>query len=170
MAYFNGRQIIFSPQVNIEGDTLPDYLIQNGNTISGLFFNDAYNLDDYLETLPYDETITVMGGVQLGNCTTVGMGLYAYNDQIDGIYVLFSQPWTIIYSTGTAIELLDIPTKGWQLNNITLSPSIMVDISAVESGFVAIKDNVVAKQEIGFGTSENETYGELLVEEWGSNS
>ena len=137
-----------------------------------MYFNDGYEFDEsFFEGLEYDDEVTV-GGITISNVASLGFNLYAAEGDESGYYIFAigtSELMTVIYATAAGV-ISGITAAGWQINSVAFTSSITADFSTANEDFLAIKNNFMTKQEIGFGTSENETYEQLINEEWGSNS
>ena len=149
----------YSPvSVNVSAEK-PNYLISNGDSITGIYFNIGYNLDTYLAGLTYDETLpspplaytTIYEGLlYAGNLSSVGLGngyiLYA-NDGINMV-LLYS---TITFDASAYIPGFVCTQTGWQLSSIMLPATMTVDFGDIKPSFIEILDYVETKTPIAFG-------------------
>ena len=149
----------YSPvSVNVSS-TKPSYLISDGDSVTGLYFNTNYDLDQWLSGLTYNETFpspplafcTIYDGLlYAGDLSSVGLGngyfLYGY----DGVNItaIYS---TIAFDASAYIQDLNVETKGWQLTQVVFPTPITINFSSAIPSFLDILDEVVAGSSVCFG-------------------
>lgn len=127
----------------------PDYCIAEGDSVTAMYFNTAYDLDDFLGDLTYPDTDPT---TQCGVCNLVGyvFAVDLTNLGLTGEYAVVWNDGTNIvplYST-TAVPAFGVSAAGWQMTSYTAS----FTASTIHSDFAEIIDDVVAKSEIAFGS------------------
>ena len=153
-----------------------DFGVDVGSSLNAVYFNtrhDTTALDDYLEGASYPYRDTSMGFELPYNILISGSNNYplviiaSLPAALNSAYIVYAmngQMPVIFYSTAAFDASSLIPgfavSQGWQMDYASLGATVTV--SAIENGFIEIKDNYVARSAEAYGEW---TSGALLTGE-----
>ncbi len=139
------------------GGDLPDYLVQDGDTVSTLYFNtelsDAF-IKPFLASLSYGspEPSTGVSYCYLGpgNLSAADLTGAGYTGEYALVWADINDP-AVIYST-VASSAYGVFTAGWQMTSFSPAHPFTADLSYANRSILAVKDYVIAKQSVAFGS------------------
>ena len=153
-----------------------DFGVDVGSSLNAVYFNtrhDTTALDDYLEGADYTQEDTSMGfelrfSILISDSNSIPLvyiaSLPAALNSAYIVYAMNGQMPVIFYSTAAFDASSLIPgfavSQGWQMDYASLGATVTV--SAIENGFIEIKDNYVARSAEAYGEW---TSGALLTGE-----